>query len=64
MEAFTIFDPTKHADLIPAKIRKLENSNVFIAAFLVTAACIAGYYMYQYYQLNNAFQSDKGKSDI
>lgn len=52
-EAFTIFDPTVHVDLIPSKIGKLKSDNNLLIVCLVAVACIAGYYAYQYYQVKN-----------
>jgi predicted negative regulator of RcsB-dependent stress response len=52
-EAFTIFDPSEHADFVPSNIKKLESNNTLLLVCLVIVVCVAGYYAYQYYQLKD-----------
>jgi len=52
-EAFTIFDPTEHSDVIPRNISNLERNNILLIVCLVTVVCVAGHYAYQYYQMKD-----------
>jgi hypothetical protein len=52
-EVFTLYDPTEYVDLVPDKILKLENTKIFLVGCLIVTCCVAGYYIYKYYQLKD-----------
>jgi hypothetical protein len=64
MNEFVRFDPFIHANPDVELIQSLRNRNTLLTICLVTAVCIAAYFAYRYYQINDYQASDRIDNDF